>query len=84
MLFLMIAYITYSFQGILTMIMVRTLRRDIDRYNADDGIDDAIEETGWKLIHGDVFRPPKNSRLFAAVVGSGIQIFLMSLITLCK
>lgn len=80
----MIAYITYSFQGILTMIMVRTLRRDIDRYNADDGIDDAIEETGWKLIHGDVFRPPKNSRLFAAVVGSGIQIFLMSLITLCK
>lgn len=73
-----------TFTGILTMIMVRTLRRDIARYNADEGIDEAIEETGWKLVHGDVFRPPKTSRLFAAVIGSGIQILLMALITLCK
>lgn len=66
------------------MIIIRTLRRDIARYNADESIDEAIEETGWKLVHGDVFRPPRNSRLFAAVIGSGIQIFLMALITLCK
>lgn len=64
------------------MIMVRTLRRDIARYNADDGFDEAIEETGWKLVHGDVFRPPKNTRFFAAVIGSGIQIFFMALITI--
>lgn len=69
--------------GILTMIMVRTLRRDIARYNADEGPDEAIEETGWKLVHGDVFRPPKYSRAFAAVIGSGIQIFFMALITIC-
>lgn len=73
-----------SSTGILTMIMIRTLRRDIARYNADEGMDEAIEETGWKLVHGDVFRPPRNSRFFAAVIGSGIQIFLMSLITICK
>lgn len=66
------------------MIMVRTLRRDIAKYNADEGIDDALEETGWKLVHGDVFRPPRNSRVFAAVIGSGIQIFFMALITICK
>lgn len=66
------------------MIMIRTLRRDIAKYNADENFDETIEETGWKLVHGDVFRPPKNSRFFAAVVGSGIQIFLMALITLCK
>lgn len=66
------------------MIMVRTLRRDIAKYNAEEGIDEAIEETGWKLVHGDIFRPPKNSRLFAAVIGSGIQIFFMALITICK
>ena len=65
------------------MIMVRTLRRDIARYNADEGPDEAIEETGWKLVHGDVFRPPRYSRLFAAVIGSGIQIFFMALITIC-
>lgn len=75
--------------GILTMIMVRTLRRDIARYNAGEsdslaGLDETIEETGWKLVHGDVFRPPTNSRLFAAVIGSGIQIFFMALITICR
>ncbi|XP_017792829.1 PREDICTED: transmembrane 9 superfamily member 4 [Habropoda laboriosa] len=73
--------------GILTMIMVRTLRRDIARYNAGEsdslaGLDETIEETGWKLVHGDVFRPPPNPRLFAAVIGSGIQIFFMALITI--
>lgn len=71
------------------MIMIRTLRRDIARYNAGEsdslaGLDEAIEETGWKLVHGDVFRPPPNPRLFAAVIGSGIQIFFMALITICK
>lgn len=70
--------------GILTMIMVRTLRRDIARYNADEGIEEALEESGWKLVHGDVFRPPRYPRLFAAVIGSGIQIFFMSLITICE
>lgn len=75
--------VIFFLSGILTMIMVRTLRRDIAKYNADESFDEAIEETGWKLVHGDVFRPPKNSRLFAAVIGSGIQIFLMALITLC-
>ncbi|OAD54014.1 Transmembrane 9 superfamily member 4, partial [Eufriesea mexicana] len=73
--------------GVLTMIMVRTLRRDIARYNAGEsdslaGLDEIIEETGWKLVHGDVFRPPPNPRLFAAVIGSGIQIFFMALITI--
>ncbi|KAF5303086.1 hypothetical protein FQR65_LT08417 [Abscondita terminalis] len=75
--------VIFFLSGILTMIMVRTLRRDIARYNADEGFDETIEETGWKLVHGDVFRPPKNTRLFAAVIGSGIQIFLMALITIC-
>lgn len=68
--------------GILTMIMVRTLRRDIARYNSDDAIEEALEESGWKLVHGDVFRPPRYPRLFSAVVGSGIQIFIMAVITI--
>lgn len=68
--------------GILTMIIVRTLRRDIARYNKDEDLEEALEETGWKLVHGDVFRPPQHSKLFAAVIGSGIQIFFMALITI--
>lgn len=66
------------------MIMIRTLRRDIAKYNTDDSIEDTLEETGWKLVHGDVFRPPPYPRFFAAIVGSGIQIFFMALITICK
>lgn len=68
------------------MIMVRTLRRDIAKYNTDDSvnIEDTLEETGWKLVHGDVFRPPRHPRLFAAVIGSGIQIFFMAMITISK
>lgn len=75
--------VVFFLSGILTMIMVRTLRRDIARYNTDDNFEDTLEETGWKLIHGDVFRPPRHPRLFAAIVGSGIQIFFMALITIC-
>ncbi|XP_075211295.1 transmembrane 9 superfamily protein member 4 [Lycorma delicatula] len=74
--------VIFFLSGILTMIIIRTLRRDIARYNADEGIEEALEESGWKLVHGDVFRPPRYPRLFAAIIGSGIQIFFMSLITL--
>ncbi|KAM7294056.1 putative endosomal membrane protein EMP70 [Ixodes scapularis] len=44
--------------------------------------EDVMEETGWKLVHGDVFRPPQYPKLFVAVVGSGIQIFFMMFITI--
>ena len=32
------------------------------------------EESGWKLIHGDVFRFPGHTNLFAALVGAGGQL----------
>jgi len=75
--------VVFFLSGIITMIIIRTLRRDIAKYNmAEDDLEDSIEETGWKLVHGDVFRPPLNNRLFAAVIGSGIQIFSMLGITI--
>ncbi len=36
------------------------------------------EETGWKYIHGDVFRFPPQLSLFCACVGTGTQILTMS------
>ena len=56
--------------------------RDIAKYNTDDDLEESIEETGWKLVHGDVFRPPNNNRLFASIIGSGVQIFCMMGITI--
>ena len=67
------------------MIIIRTLRRDIARYNnMEESAEEALEETGWKLVHGDVFRPPRYPRLFASIIGSGIQILGMALVTICK
>ncbi len=36
--------------------------RDIAKYNTDEDMEESIEETGWKLVHGDVFRPPQFTR----------------------
>ena len=75
--------VVFFLSGIITMIIIRTLRKDIAKYNmTDEESEDSIEETGWKLVHGDVFRPPFNNKLFAAVIGSGIQIFTMLSITI--
>ena len=68
--------------GMVAMIMLRTLARDITKYNQLESADDAQEETGWKLVHGDVFRPPANASLLATYVGTGIQILGMSLVTM--
>jgi transmembrane 9 superfamily member 2/4 len=68
--------------AILTMIMIRTLRRDIAKYNQDEDVEESLEESGWKLVHGDVFRPPQHPRLLSAFIGSGVQLFLMLFITI--
>ncbi|TYH35965.1 hypothetical protein ES332_D13G231600v1 [Gossypium tomentosum] len=46
--------------AMVAMIMLRTLYRDISKYNQLETQEEAQEETGWKLVHGDVFRPPTN------------------------
>ncbi|KAF8406891.1 hypothetical protein HHK36_006012 [Tetracentron sinense] len=68
--------------GMVAMIMTRTLYRDIANYNRLETQDEAQEETGWKLVHGDVFRPPLNSSLLCIYVGTGVQIFGMTLLTM--
>ncbi|ONK78845.1 uncharacterized protein A4U43_C01F160 [Asparagus officinalis] len=68
--------------GMLAMIMLRTLYRDISKYNQLETQEEAQEETGWKLVHGDVFRPPSNSDLLCVYVGTGVQFFGMLLVTM--
>eukprot|EP00927_Polykrikos_kofoidii_P071988 TRINITY_DN68163_c0_g1_i1.p1 TRINITY_DN68163_c0_g1~~TRINITY_DN68163_c0_g1_i1.p1 ORF type:complete len:622 (-),score=99.49 TRINITY_DN68163_c0_g1_i1:280-2145(-) len=68
--------------GMVAMILMRTLHRDIANYNEIATAEEAAEETGWKLVHGDVFRRPKFSKLLAVSVGSGAQILGMSVVTL--
>lgn len=68
--------------GMVAMIMLRTLYRDISKYNELETQEEAQEETGWKLVHGDVFRPPVNSDLLCVYVGTGVQFFGMVLVTM--
>lgn len=75
--------IVFFLTGMVAMIMMRTLYKDITTYNtrydalAAGGIteEEAVEETGWKLVHADVFRPPTRGKVvLSAVVGTGSQI----------
>lgn len=69
--------------GMIAMIMLRTLHRDIARYNEVQTTEEAQEESGWKLVHGDVFRPPQLSpMLFSVMVGTGVQVCSMSATTM--
>uniref|UniRef100_A0A0N4ZZ31 Transmembrane 9 superfamily member n=1 Tax=Parastrongyloides trichosuri TaxID=131310 RepID=A0A0N4ZZ31_PARTI len=68
--------------GMVGMILMRTLHRDITRYNQFDTEEDAQEEFGWKLVHGDVFRPPKYVMLLSVFVGAGCQTLLCTSVTL--
>ena len=38
--------------GMVAMITVRSLHKDIARYNSVENSEEAQEEFGWKLVHG--------------------------------
>lgn len=61
--------------GMVAMIMMRTLHADFRRYNQYEIKEDVLEETGWKLVAGDVFRPPKNPMVLSVLAGTGMEIF---------
>ncbi|KAG7365326.1 endomembrane protein 70-domain containing protein [Nitzschia inconspicua] len=67
----------------LTIILLRVLKNDFSRYMELD--DDAMEEeeSGWKLIHGDVFRFPQYPAIFCSAVGIGNQLIVLTLFHLC-
>lgn len=64
--------------GFLATILMRVLKNDFMKYAQDEEAADDQEETGWKYIHGDVFRFPKYKSLFAAALGSGTQLFTLT------
>ncbi|CAK4032519.1 Transmembrane 9 superfamily member 7 [Lecanosticta acicola] len=54
---------------------------DGDAQADDSGSDDELPEdiTGWKLVHGDVFRQPAHGLILAPLIGSGMQLVFMSI-----
>ena len=89
---LMVVFLT----GVVAAIMIKVLKSDFSRYaraldpargNGDpfdlhDPVDRDGDETGWKLVHGDVFRPPPRLGLLCAGVGTGVQLWCLACVTL--
>jgi len=65
--------------GFLATILMRVLKNDFIKYSHDEETADEQEETGWKYIHGDVFRYPPHKSLFSAVLGSGTQLLALAI-----
>ncbi len=56
------------------VIMLKTVSADFRKYRELETQEEAQEETGWKLVHGDVFRPPQHEMLLSVFVGNGVQV----------
>jgi transmembrane 9 superfamily member 3 len=80
--------------GLVALILMRTLKADYARYMREDEdaeagnaggsfIDKGIgDDSGWKQVHGDVFRRPPHLALYAALVGTGTQLLLLGGLTI--
>ena len=81
--------------GLVALILLRTLKKDYARYgivhDLEDGTpggedddkellhSDKVEDAGWKQVHGDAFRAPQWLPLFAALLGTGWQLVVLTL-----
>ncbi|VDO10669.1 unnamed protein product [Rodentolepis nana] len=69
---------------LVSMILIRTLRKDYARYNRVDGLEDLErelgDEYGWKQVHGDVFRSPAGSLYLSCLIGNGVHITVVSIV----
>ena len=76
--FMMVIFLT----GIVALILLRTLRKDYAKYAEEDEFDmpGAGDDSGWKQVHGDVFRSPSQLAMLSAAVGNGSQLCLLCII----
>lgn len=71
--------------ALVALILLRTLRNDFARYAKDGdldmegGLQQMGEDSGWKQVHGDVFRAPDNLAIFSAMLGCGWQLLVLIL-----
>jgi len=63
--------------GFIAVIIMR-LKSDYLRYSRVDEEEDD-DDYGWKLVHGDIFRFPKQLNIFCALLGLGAQFLAMAL-----
>ena len=67
---------------LLSYIYCRSIKSEIEIHNERVSSDDSINEYGWRNIAFDVFRRPYRSDILAALIGTGIQLLVMTLYSL--
>jgi transmembrane 9 superfamily protein 2/4 len=69
---------------VIFLILKRTINKYVNKYNNDSVINNnvIIDEFGWKQIAGDVFRAPKHQKTLSALIGTGIEILCLIIISL--
>ena len=72
--------LVFALGFVIYLILQKIVKGDSSR--GIDGNEDNFEDIGWQLIHGDVFRNPKESVVISAFVGSGFQLIIGTLIVL--
>jgi len=62
---------------LVVLILNRVLKRDYSRFIHEATLDgfeiDINTERGWKILHGDVFRPPNRVAILSIISGAGMQ-----------
>jgi transmembrane 9 superfamily protein 1 len=64
------------------VILIRIVRADLTKYISPDpeiASGNESEEACWKLLHGDVFRPPQHRMWLCAAVGAGTQLLFVAI-----
>lgn len=67
--------------GLLGSILLRVVRKDFREYEALDA-DDEMDDFGWKLLYGDIFRFPRGLTLLCPFLGTGVQLLTLSTVLL--
>jgi transmembrane 9 superfamily protein 3 len=68
--------------GLVFLIFMRTLRNDLTKHQFEEDdldLERIVDESGWKQLHGDVFRAPQFLFLLSALVGTGHQLAVLVL-----
>jgi len=79
--------IAFLLIAVVITILYKTLRNDSKNSEDIEGgllefDTDFGDDYGWKLVHGDIFRRPPHCAILSTLLGSGIQLIILSLIVI--
>eukprot|EP01095_Lingulamoeba_sp_RSL-Kostka_P016986 TRINITY_DN8599_c0_g1_i1.p1 TRINITY_DN8599_c0_g1~~TRINITY_DN8599_c0_g1_i1.p1 ORF type:complete len:588 (-),score=94.32 TRINITY_DN8599_c0_g1_i1:38-1801(-) len=68
--------------GIVSMIILRTLKREYSSIKESLEKKNLNEDSGWKQLHADVFLPPKYLLLFSSIIGISYHLIIVTTLSL--